>query len=175
MTKRHNIFLIGMPGAGKSTLGRALAKRLGLQFLDADHELVNRTGVSIATIFEIEGEAGFREREALLIAELVNAESTVLATGGGAILSAESRARLKENGVVVYLRASLDELLARTARDTKRPLLQAANPSNALQKLLAAREPLYNECADFVVDTGKQHAVKLADHIAEQLVRDGYW
>ena len=175
MTTRHNIFLIGMPGAGKSTLGKALAKRLGLTFIDADQEMGSRTGVSIATIFEIEGEAGFRVRETQLMAELVTANSIVLATGGGAILSSESRKALRNNGIVVYLRASLDDLSTRTARDTKRPLLQGDNPVEALRSMLDIREPLYNETAHIVVDTGRQHATKLADQIVEQLTLDGLW
>ena len=175
MNPRHNIFLIGMPGAGKSTLGKALTKRLGLTFTDADQEIVTRTGVSIATIFEIEGEASFRAREAQLIADLVTRERLVLATGGGAILSEDSRRLMRDNGVVVYLRASLEDLATRTARDTKRPLLQGANPADALRKLFQIREPLYNETAHIIIDTGRQHATKLAEQIADQLQRDGYW
>ncbi len=175
MNTRHNIFLIGMPGAGKSTLGKALTKRLGLTFIDADQEIVTRTGVSIATIFEIEGEASFRAREAQLIADLVTHERLVLATGGGAILSEDSRRLMRDNGVVVYLRASLEDLAVRTARDTKRPLLQGTNPADALRKLFQIREPLYNETAHIIIDTRRQHATKLAEQIADQLQRDGYW
>ena len=175
MTQRHNIFLIGMPGAGKSTLGKALAIRLGLSFIDADQEMVSRTGVSIATIFEIEGEAGFRVRERLLIAELVTAYNTVLATGGGAILSSESRQLMRDNGIVIYLRADLDDLSARTSRDTKRPLLQAADPAAVLRALLDLREPLYHEAAHLVIDTGRLHATKLADQIIERLEQSGLW
>jgi shikimate kinase len=175
MTRRRNIFLIGMPGAGKSTLGKALAKRLGLTFIDADQEMVNRTGVSIATIFEIEGEASFRARETQLIAELVTADDIVLATGGGAILSSDSRKMLRENGVVVYLRANLDDLLTRTSRDNKRPLLQGNNQKDALRALLDNREPLYNETAHLAIDTTRQYAGKLAEKIVEQLTQDGLW
>ncbi len=175
MTSRHNIFLIGMPGAGKSTLGKALANRLGLSFIDADQEIVSRTGVSIATIFEIEGEAGFRTREIQLIAELVTANSTILATGGGAILASESRKLMRDHGIVIYLRADLDNLLARTLRDTKRPLLQGANPITVLRALLDFREPLYNETAHLVIDTGRLHATNLADQIIERLEQSGLW
>lgn len=175
MTQRHNIFLIGMPGAGKSTLGKALANRLGLNFIDADQEIVSRTGVSIATIFEIEGETGFRAREVQLIAELVTANSTILATGGGAILASESRKLMRDNGIVIYLRADLGDLSARTLRDTKRPLLQGANPITVLRALLDFREPLYNETAHLVIDTGRLHATKLADQIIERLEQSGLW
>ena len=175
MATRHNIFLFGMPGAGKSTVGKALAKRLGLTFVDADHEMVSRTGVSIATIFEIEGEAGFRARETQLLAELVTANSNVLATGGGVILSADSRKLLRDNGVVVYLRNSLENIAARTTRDSKRPLLQGDNPAEVLKSLLDTREPLYNETAHLVVDSGRLHALKLAEHIVEQIKLDGLW
>lgn len=175
MTRRHSIFLIGMPGAGKSTLGKALAKRLGLTFIDADQEMVSRTGVSIATIFEIEGESSFRAREAQLIAELVTADDIVLATGGGAILSSDSRKLLRENGVVVYLRASLDDLSTRTARDNKRPLLQGHNQKDTLRALLDSREPLYSATAHLAIDTTRQHAGRLAEQIVEQLSKDGLW
>ena len=175
MTQRHNIFLIGMPGAGKSTLGKALANRLGLSFIDADQEIVSRTGVSITTIFEIEGETGFRAREVQLIAELVTDNSTILATGGGAILASESRKLMRDNGIVIYLRAGVDDLSARTLRDTKRPLLQGANPIIVLRALLDFREPLYNETAHLVIDTGRLHATKLADQIIERLEQSGLW
>ena len=122
----QNLFLIGMPGSGKSTVGRALARRLGFIFHDADDELIRRTGVSIATIFEVEGEVGFRQREAQVVADLVGLRGIVLATGGGAILRADNRAQLKRNGEVIYLRASIEELVKRTQRDRNRPLLHGA-------------------------------------------------
>ena len=175
MTMQRNIFLVGMPGAGKSTLGKTLAKRLSFTFVDADHELVTKTGVSIATIFEFEGEAGFRERETQMLAELVTRHEIVLATGGGAILSAPNRAVLRRHGVVIYLRASLDDLRVRTLRDTKRPLLQAGDPEQVLQNLLNLREPLYNEVAHLTVDTGRQPAAKLTETVIDGLTERGLW
>jgi shikimate kinase len=175
MTLPRNIFLVGMPGAGKSTLGKSLAKRLSLHFVDADQELVGKTGVPIATIFEFEGEAGFRERETQLLAELVARDEIVLATGGGAILAAANRMALRKHGVVIYLRAGLEDLRARTLRDTKRPLLQAAHPEKVLRELLETREPLYNEVADLIVDTGRLPAAKLTETIIERLSRQGLW
>ena len=172
---QRNIFLVGMPGAGKSTLGKSLAKRLSLTFVDADHEMVAKTGVSIATIFEFEGEAGFRVREGQLLAELVTRQDMVLATGGGAILCEPNRETLRSHGVVIYLRASLNDLRARTMRDTKRPLLQAGDPEKVLRDLLNIREPLYNELAHLVVDTGRQPAAKLTEIIIDSLTERGLW
>jgi shikimate kinase len=172
---QRNIFLVGMPGAGKSTLGKYLAKRLSLAFVDADHELVAKTGVSIATIFEFEGEAGFRGRETQMLGELVTRQGVVLATGGGVILSATNREVLRSHGVVIYLRASLNDLRLRTMRDNKRPLLQAGDPEQVLQDLLNTREPLYNEVAHLIVDTGRQPAARLAEVILESLIDRGLW
>lgn len=164
-----NIFLIGMPGAGKTTVGKLLAKRTGATFVDVDRELVNRTGVTIASIFEIEGEAAFRARETALIAELVTRSDLVLATGGGAILADENRAILRANGHVVYLKARLDELWERTRRDTNRPLLAQANPQAVLAALFAVREPLYKQTAHLSVETGRQSVGRLADYIVNEL------
>lgn len=172
---QQNIFLVGMPGAGKSTLGKSLARRLGLTFVDADSELIAKTGVPIATIFEFEGESGFRVRESQMLAELVDRRGIVLATGGGAILSEGNRKVLREHGVVIYLRASLDDLRARTQRDTKRPLLQSGDPATVLRDLLNAREPLYNEVSHLTVDTGRQPAAKLAESIVEAMIERGLW
>jgi shikimate kinase len=170
-----SIFLIGMPGAGKSTIGKSLSKRLGLKFIDADKEMVSRTGVPIATIFEIEGEAGFRAREVELIAELVTRPGLVLATGGGAILNAESRRLLHESGAVVYLRTSLAKLCERTQRDAKRPLLQGVDALATLTQLLAVREPLYSETAHFTVESGHGSVSKLVESIVQQLIERGLW
>lgn len=154
MGKKHNIFLIGLMGAGKSTIGRNLAKSLGLEFVDSDHEIERRTGAGIPLIFEIEGETGFRQREKKVLDELTQRDGMVLATGGGAVLDPDNRARLRNRGTVIYLYATIDQLLARTAKDRNRPLLQTADPRGRLEELLAARDALYRETADIMVDTG---------------------
>jgi shikimate kinase len=164
-----NIFLVGMMGAGKTTIGRALARRLGLEFIDTDRELVERTGVPVATIFEIEGEPGFRKRESAILAEMAGRAGAVVATGGGAILAAENRAVMREHGTVVYLRARLESLWERTRRDTNRPLLATPDPRGTLAMLLEQREPLYLEAAHVVIDTGPQSASALVARLAAQL------
>jgi len=148
------VFLVGMMGAGKTTIGRGLARALGREFIDLDHELEARCGVRVPVIFEIEGEAGFRRREAVALQECTQRRGIVMATGGGAILAPENRRLLRERGVVVYLRASVDELYRRTCRDRNRPLLATADPRATLRQLLTLREPLYTEAAHLVVDTG---------------------
>lgn len=164
-----NVFLVGMMGAGKTTIGRALARRLAMEFADTDRILVERTGVPVATIFEIEGEPGFRRRESLLLAELAAAGGQVVATGGGAILDAANREAMRSRGLVVYLRARLDHLWERTCRDSSRPLLATANPKGTLERLLREREPLYLEAAHLVVDTGPQSVGSLAGRLAAML------
>lgn len=153
--KRHNIFLVGPMGSGKSTIGRLLAKNRKLALYDSDREIEQRTGVDIPMIFEYEGEAGFRRREAEVIAELTSLRDIVLATGGGSVLLAENRAALAINGFVVYLRCTVDRQLERTHKDNHRPLLRTENPRARLQELMAEREPLYREVADLIVDTGR--------------------
>lgn len=148
------IILVGMMGAGKTTIGRQLAHALDRQFLDLDHEMEARCGVRIALIFDIEGEAGFRRRETALLDECSQYRGMVLATGGGAVLAPENRDVLKERGVVVYLRAGVDELFRRVARDRSRPMLKASDPRQRIADLLAQREPLYEEVADVTLDTG---------------------
>lgn len=147
------LFLVGLMGAGKSTVGKRLAGELGWQFVDSDQAIEQRTGASIPLIFEVEGEAGFRARERSMIDELSRQRGIILATGGGAVLDPDTRRRLKQRGRVVYLRASLEQLFERTARDRNRPLLRTADPKRTLEDLLAHREPLYRETADDVVDT----------------------
>lgn len=148
------LFLVGMMGAGKTTIGRSLARILNREFVDLDHELEARCGVRVSLIFDIEGEEGFRKRETTLLDECSRRRGIVLATGGGAILAPENRRYLKERGVVVYLRASADELFRRVARDRNRPLLQTADPKSRIHALLAEREPLYKEVASLTFDTG---------------------
>ncbi len=166
---RDNLFLVGMMGAGKSAVGRQLAARLGRTFVDADHEMQARTGVSIAMIFDVEGEAGFRKREEQLIDELTQREGLVLATGGGAVLSSSSRAWLKERGLAIYLHATLHDLWLRTRNDRTRPLLDCADPKRRLEELMLVRDPLYREVAALVVETGRPSVSRLVDCIASRL------
>lgn len=156
MSKRDNIYLVGLMGAGKTTVGRLLAKQYGCAFRDSDHEIEARTGVRIPVIFEIEGEAGFRRREEAVIAELTTLSNVVLATGGGAVLSPLTRANLRHSGVVIYLRGSPEHLYERTRHDRNRPLLQTDNPLAKLRELYRQRDPLYREVADVVIETGRQ-------------------
>ena len=165
----NNIFLVGLMGSGKTTIGRLLARRLGKRFVDSDHAIEARTGASIPWIFEIEGEPSFRRREAEMIRELTAQDGIVLATGGGAILDPASRALLAERGTVVYLRASIGSILQRTAHDKNRPLLQTADPRRKLEQLLAQREPLYREIAHLVIDTGRPNVQSMVQTILEQL------
>lgn len=164
-----NIFLVGLMGAGKTSVGKLLAKRLGKAFVDSDREIERVTGVRIPVIFEIEGEAGFRAREARILAELVQGENIVLATGGGAVLSAQNRQLLAENGVVIYLCAAVHDLWSRTRHDKNRPLLKTAEPVAKLEQLYAERDPLYRETADIIVDTGNQSLGSLAHKLEQQV------
>ncbi len=171
MTSRTNIFLVGLMGSGKTTIGRVLARHRELEFVDSDHEIVARCGVSIPTIFEIEGEAGFRRREAAMIDELTRRQGIVLATGGGAILDPANRAHLKERGTVVYLRGQPEELYLRTRHDRNRPLLQTDDPLARIRELYAQRHPLYMETADIVLDTGRQSVHCLVRRLEDDLAR----
>ncbi|MFZ4498206.1 MAG: shikimate kinase [Burkholderiales bacterium] len=162
------IFLVGLMGAGKSTVGRLLAREFGLQFIDSDHEIEARNGVSIATIFELEGEAGFRARERRIIDELTQRDRIVLATGGGAVIDADNRRDLAGRGFVIYLHARPESLFTRLRNDRSRPLLQTADPRGRLAQLYRERDPWYREVADLVVETGRQGAGKLARQIAER-------
>ncbi len=166
-----NIFLVGLMGAGKTSVGRLLARRLGKVFYDCDQEIERVTGVKVAVIFEIEGEAGFRAREAKTLANLVRRKNIVLATGGGAVLSAENRKLLAENGIVIYLRAAAAELCSRTRHDKNRPLLKTEDPRARLQQLYDERDPIYRQVADITVDTGDQSLGALAQKLEQQLHR----
>lgn len=166
-----NVFLVGMMGAGKTSVGKHLARRLGKQFYDSDHVIEARTGVRIPVIFEIEGEAGFRARESAVIAELTALHDIVLATGGGAVLDPRNRGWLKSRGTVVYLRAAVRDLLNRTRYDRNRPLLQTADPKARLAELFEVRDPLYREVAHLVLDTGSQSLTSLVNRLEQSLVR----
>ena len=169
---RGNVFLVGMMGAGKTTLGKALALRLKADFFDTDKVLVERTGVPVATIFEIEGEEGFRRRESCILAELAERDDCVVATGGGAVLSAENRVLMRTHGTVVYLRARIESLWERTRHDSSRPLLATPDPRATLAEILEQRDPLYREAAHLVVDTGAQSAATLVSRVVAAL-REG--
>ncbi len=148
-----SFFLVGPMGAGKSTIGRKLARALDLRFIDSDREIEARTGVDIPLVFELEGESGFRKREQEVIDELSGTPGIVLATGGGAVLDPQNRKHLASRGTVIYLQTSVDQQLQRTAHDRNRPLLQTDNPREKLEQLLAERDPLYREVADFIIET----------------------
>jgi shikimate kinase len=169
MRGRRNVFLVGMMGAGKTTAGRLMARRLKREFLDTDLEIERRCGVQVPVIFEIEGEAGFRQREAAVIAELTARDDVVLATGGGAVLDEANRRHLAARGTVVYLHAPPPALYERVRQDRNRPLLAGADPQARLQELYAVRDPLYREIADIVVDTGRQSVQNLARQLLARL------
>lgn len=149
------MILVGMMGAGKTTVGREFARRHGLRFLDCDHEIEARTGVRVPTIFEIEGEAGFRRRESQLIDELTRETDLVLATGGGAVLDPVNRDHMRTRGIVVYLNVPPQILWERTRNDRNRPLLQVPNPRERIENLHRERDPLYRSMADIIVDGGR--------------------
>ncbi len=166
--KPPNVFLVGPMAAGKSSVGRRLARRLDYAFRDCDRELEERTGVDIPLIFELEGETGFRAREKALLDELTDQEKIVLATGGGAVLDPENRARLMGRGFVVYLCTSVEEQLRRTRQDRKRPLLQTNDRRARLEALKKERDPLYEEIADFTVSTDSRHMQRVVQSITRR-------
>jgi shikimate kinase len=164
-----NIFLVGMMGAGKTTVGRLLARRLKLRFVDSDREIETRCGVKIPVIFEIEGEAGFRAREALAVEALTGLEGIVLATGGGAVLAEQNRRHLSARGTVVYLSARPEDLYDRVRHDRNRPLLAGGQPLARLRELHQQRDPLYRSVADIVLETGAQSVQALARQLLDRL------
>lgn len=166
-----NIYLVGMMGAGKTTIGRRLAQRLKKRFVDCDHEIEGRTGVRIPLIFEIEGEAGFRRRESQVLEALSAERGLVLATGGGAVLDPRNRRLLAQTGLVVYLRVPPEELYARTRHDRNRPLLQVDDPLSKLRELHALRDPLYREIADIVMEGGGCSAPTAARRLEREILK----
>ncbi|TYK65246.1 shikimate kinase AroK [Colwellia echini] len=170
MAEKRNIFLIGPMGAGKSTIGREIADRLHLEFFDSDQEIERRTGADIAWVFDLEGEEGFRKREETVIEDLSEKQGIVLATGGGSVISTNTRNHLSARGIVVYLETTIDKQVARTQRDRRRPLLQTEEePRTVLESLALARNPLYEEIADVIVQTDDQSAKVVAHKIIEKL------
>ncbi|MBC3484830.1 shikimate kinase AroK [Pseudomonas kermanshahensis] len=165
----RNLILVGPMGAGKSTIGRLLAKELRLLFKDSDKEIELRCGANIPWIFDKEGEPGFRDREQAMIAELCGLDGVVLATGGGAVMRDANRQALRQGGRVIYLHASVEQQVGRTARDRNRPLLRTANPEATLRALLEARDPLYREIADVVVETDERPPRMVVIDILERL------
>jgi shikimate kinase len=169
-TKLNNVFLVGPMGAGKTTIGRLLAEQLGKTFYDSDQVIEERAGANIPWIFDVEGEAGFRQRECAVIEELCALDNIVLATGGGAVLSEQNRKELRRGGVVVYLMATLNQQVERTRRDQKRPLLRnVADPRAKLQQLMDQREPLYREVADHMIMTSRRSPKSVCGEILQML------
>lgn len=164
-----NLILVGMMGSGKTTMGRSLAKHLSKIFVDSDEEIIKRTGVTVPHIFDVEGEAGFRLRETAAIHDLAGRDNMVLATGGGAVLEEQNRAMLQQNGIVIYLKASVHDLWQRTRHDRNRPLLQTDNPHAKLTELFHQRDPLYRQVSDIVVQSGKQSVHALMLHLLDEI------
>lgn len=165
----RNLILVGPMGAGKSTIGRLLAKELKLHFKDSDKEIEQRTGADIPWIFDVEGEQGFREREQSMIAELCALSGVVIATGGGVVLRAENRRELHAGGRVIYLHASVEQQLERTSRDRNRPLLRNAEPEKVLSALMQIRDPLYREIADVIVETDERPPRMVVQEIIDRI------
>jgi shikimate kinase len=172
MQKPHNVFLVGPMGAGKTTIGRQLASALGFTFEDSDQVIQQRTGVDIPTIFEFEGEEGFRQRESQVIEDLTQGQDLVLATGGGVVLRPDNRRHLAARGCVVYLLCTPEQQYERTARDRNRPLLQTADPLQRLRDLMQERDPLYRQVADLVVSTERRTAAAVVRDIRRRLERE---
>ncbi|WP_396588367.1 shikimate kinase AroK [Bermanella sp. R86510] len=166
---KQNVYLVGPMGAGKSTIGRLLSQELKLYFKDSDREIEDRCGCDIPWIFDVEGEAGFRDREAQAIDEITQESGVLLATGGGAVIRPENRQHLAARGTVVYLRTSVEQQLARTSKDKNRPLLQKPNPRKILETLMQQRDPLYREIADIIIHTDDNNPKLVVQEIVKQL------
>jgi shikimate kinase len=168
----NNIIFIGLMGAGKTTIGKLLAKHLGKTFYDTDQEIEKRTGVKIPIIFELEGEEGFRKRETAVIQDLSKLKNIVMATGGGAVIAEDNRKLLQDNGTVIYLRANVHELWHRTRNDKRRPLLQNVDIRAKLEQLYAERNPLYTKTANLIFDTGNQPVANILNQIEKSLAEN---
>jgi shikimate kinase len=166
---KHNIFLIGPMGVGKTTIGRSLAHQLHLEFIDSDQEIERRAGADISWIFDVEGEPGFRERETQVIEDLSQRQGVLVATGGGSVIRPENRAFLRAGGIVIFLDTTLEMQVKRTAKDKKRPLLQTGNPAAVLRELKRIRDPLYNELADIKVVVGESSGKRVMSSILKKL------
>ncbi len=169
MRGSSNVFLVGPMGAGKSTIGRLLSQQLRMEFKDSDREIELRCGADIPWIFDVEGEEGFRERETAALDELSCESGLVLATGGGIVMREQNRRLLAERGVVVYLSAAVDQLVERTSKDRRRPLLQVDNPREVLERLMKVRDPLYREIADVIVVTDHRPPRLVVSDIVEHI------
>ena len=168
------LVLVGLPGSGKTTVGRQLARRLHLPFVDSDHAIENRLGCSIREYFEREGEERFRDLESEVLADLCHSHEGVLSTGGGSVLRPVNRERLREKGHVFYLRSSPEEVFRRLRHDQNRPLLQVADPQARLRDLYQVRDPLYRETAHYVIETGRPNVAGLVNMIVSQLELAGH-
>lgn len=176
LPEKSIIILIGMMGAGKTTVGRALAKKLGRKFVDLDHAIVERCGVDIPTIFDIEGEEGFRRREKEALLDVILDKDIVLATGGGAVLRADNRELMRQHGQTFYLRVEIDELYRRVARDKNRPLLATPNPKARLSELLTERSAIYEAAADYIIDSAGDSQSVVVEQIINLLAeREDKW
>lgn len=172
MLKAQRIYLVGPMGAGKSTIGRLLAQELGLEFRDIDREIEERAGVDIPWIFDKEGEAGFREREAAVLEDFSRETGVLISTGGGAVMRPDSRRLMRDTGLVIYLHTSIAEQVRRTGRDRRRPLLQRGDPAQTLARLMDERDPLYREIAHVIIDTDGRGPKNVALDLRRRLLED---
>ena len=172
LTNLNNVVLVGPMGSGKTTVGRRLSEELGVNFYDADHEIIDKTGVSIDHIFDVEGEEGFRKRESDVLKELCSKDNIVLATGGGAVISKENRFEISKTGSVIYLLSSVDQILRRTAKSKTRPLLKkSSNKRKTITDIIEARDPLYREIATIIIDTNGKKLNEVIHEILTHLQR----